>query len=325
MKAIVIGLGSMGKRRIRLLRQSFFSVELLGVDKSESRRKEAADLFEIEVFSELEDALAESCDCAFVCTAPLAHAEIISICLSAGLHVFSELNLVRDGYVENIRLAAKKQRTLFISSTMLYRPDIQYLIEYTKGKEPLIYTYHVGQYLPDWHPWESFNDFFVGDKRTGGCREILAIELPWLLRAFGEVAEISVKSLHASTLQLPYPDTYLIQMTHKSGALGQFLVDVLTRVPVRHFEAFGENLQLEWRGKPEEVWAGKPDYSAMKLVDLKNTAKRQSGYRDFIVEDAYSEEIAAFFNAIDGVRPTYNFEDDVRTLRLVDKIMGAEF
>ena len=45
---------------------------------------------------------------------------------------------------------------------------------------PVNYIYHIGQYLPDWHPWENYKNFFVGDKRTGGVREIFGIDLPWL-------------------------------------------------------------------------------------------------------------------------------------------------
>ena len=35
----------------------------------------------------------------------------------------------------------------------------------------------LGQYLPDWHPWESYKSFFVSNKKTNGCRELFAIEL----------------------------------------------------------------------------------------------------------------------------------------------------
>ncbi len=55
------------------------------------------------------------------------------------------------------------------------------------------YTYHVGQYLPDWHPWEDIKDFFVNDKRTNGNREILVRELPWLTETFGEVIDFKVE------------------------------------------------------------------------------------------------------------------------------------
>ncbi|MDE6927475.1 MAG: hypothetical protein K2P06_01985, partial [Muribaculaceae bacterium] len=66
------------------------------------------------------------------------------------------------------------------------------------------YIYHVGQYLPEWHPWENYQDFFVGDKRTNGCREIMAIEFPWLIETFGEIREVSVLHDKMSHLNIDY-------------------------------------------------------------------------------------------------------------------------
>ena len=40
---------------------------------------------------------------AFVCTSPLSHSAVISECIKKGLHIFTELNLVADGYLENIK------------------------------------------------------------------------------------------------------------------------------------------------------------------------------------------------------------------------------
>jgi len=327
MEAVVIGLGSMGKRRIRLLKQSFKSINIRGTDMSESRRQETFDTFGIPVYPTLEKALLTPCDYAFVCTAPLSHSRIILQCLSAGLHVFTELNLVSDDYDKMIRLAEEKEKILFLSSTFLYREDVNFLINrINKETASLSYTYHVGQYLPDWHPWESHKNFFVGEKRTGGCRELLAVELPWLLKAFGDIKAVSSHSYTMSSLELPYPDTVFVHTEHISGAIGQLLIDVVTRVPVRHFEVFGENLQLEWRGKPEDIWVTASDYNVMEKVDLKNEPQRQQGYRDFIVEDAYSEEIRVFFDFIQNkCKPKYTFEDDLRTLKVIDEILGAGY
>ena len=53
--------------------------------------------------------------------------EVIWVTLDNGLPVFTELNLVRDGYAENMAKAAEKQLPLFLSSTMLYRRETQYI------------------------------------------------------------------------------------------------------------------------------------------------------------------------------------------------------
>lgn len=112
MQAAVIGLGSMGQRRIRLIkqyaRQNETAIEIYGIDLSQERRKNCEAEWQIKTFGSLSEACdAAALDCVFISTSPLSHAAIIHDALSHGLHVFTELNLVSDGYDENIALSEK--------------------------------------------------------------------------------------------------------------------------------------------------------------------------------------------------------------------------
>ena len=156
MKVLIVGMGSMGKRRARLLKGMLPDVELCGVDASEQRCKEAQELG-IRPFSDLAQALTEHYDAALVCTAPLTHAAIIDTLLTAGLPVFTELNLVSDGYETLLKKAREKNLVLFLSSTMLYRAETQYIKQQVETfDKPVNYLYHIGQYLPEWRPWDSY-------------------------------------------------------------------------------------------------------------------------------------------------------------------------
>ena len=195
MKILVVGLGSMGKRRIGILRDICPDAQIIGVDRMPQRREESAEKFGITCCAELDDALKMGAKCAVISTSPLSHSGIINACLKSGVNVFTELNLVPDLYEENIRLAKEKNVVLFLSSTFLYRNETKYIIDkVNKAESPLNYIYHIGQYLPDWHTWESYKDYFVGDKRTNGCREIMAIDFPWLMDTFGDVKQMNVFS-----------------------------------------------------------------------------------------------------------------------------------
>ena len=57
MKFLVVGLGSMGKRRIRLLKSNYSNIELVGVDTKEDRKKEAEKLFNIKTYDNLDKAI----------------------------------------------------------------------------------------------------------------------------------------------------------------------------------------------------------------------------------------------------------------------------
>lgn len=98
-----------------------------------------------------------------------------------------------------------KGKVLFLSSTLLYRAEMLKIKEETnKIAGQINYIYHVGQYLPDWHPWENFKDYFVADKRTNGCRELFAIELPWLIDAFGKIKQTTAMKSKMSSLDIDY-------------------------------------------------------------------------------------------------------------------------
>lgn len=325
MRVVVIGLGSMGKRRIRLIRKYNKSIEIVGIDLSEERRKICSKEFNIETFDNLAEIISVyEINCAFICTAPLSHSELINCCLSEGMNVFTELNLISEGYDSNIALAKQKNLVLFMSSTFLFREEIKKIKTLVNGANcKLNYSYHIGQYLPDWHPWESYKDFFVGDKRTNGCREIFAIELPWLIDTFGEIEKVDVVKSKMSSLSIDYNDNYLVLVQHKSGHKGTLNVDVVSRKAVRNFEVFGEQLYLNWNGSPTGLYVYDYETKTDVNIQLYKEIDQLDNYSSFVVENAYSSEIICFFKAVtEGEIPVYNFEKDKYILEIIDRIEG---
>lgn len=323
MKFMIVGLGSMGKRRARLLKGLCPDAVLLGVDSQPQRREEAKALG-IAAFENIELAVKEKPEAALVCTAPLSHAGIIRALLERQLPVFTELNLVSDGYGELIKTAKEKNLPLFLSSTMLYREETQYIKKTVKNfASPVNYIYHIGQYLPDWHPWENYKNFFVGDKRTGGCREIFGIDLPWLLDAFGPAEPVCVQKRSVTRLDIGYPDSYMVTLLHQNGTLGMLAVDVASPKAVRSFECYGEGLHLFWEGNPKELYQFDLKSKQKIPVNTYGSVEHDSRYSDNIVENAYVDELANFLGVLQGTqKPRYSFEQDYETLRLIDRIEG---
>ncbi len=323
MRAAVIGLGSMGKRRIRLLRKYDPTIEVIGIDHKEERRASCEQEYGIETFENIREGFMQvKIDCAFVCTSPLSHCGIITLCLEHGVHVFTELNLVSDGYEKNIGLAREKQRVLFLSSTFLYREEIKKIKSLVSNHaSPLNYIYHIGQYLPDWHPWESYRDFFAGKKRSNGCREIFAIELPWLTETFGEIEAVITSKSRMSSLEIDYCDNYQVILRHASGCKGVLAVDVVSRKAVRNLEVIGEHIYLSWDGSPTGLYQYDYDVKKNRKIELYEEIDQLDQYSSFVVENAYMNEIIEFFHLIsDGGEQAYGFEKDRKTLSLIDRI-----
>lgn len=322
MNILVIGLGSMGKRRIRLLKELYPECVIWGVDGREERCDEAKILFNIQCCRSIKDVTDPfMIDFAFVCTSPLSHSTIITECLLNKWNVFTELNLVSDGYRENIELAKKNGCVLFLSSTFFYREEIKYIKEHVIQNIKWNYIYHIGQYLPDWHPWEDYRDFFVGNKKTNGCREILAIELPWITKVFGNVKAIHVLSDKMTGLKIDYNDNYLIQIEHENGNKGTLIVDVVSPVAVRRLEVYTEKRYIRWSGTPESLYEYDQTDNQLKLVKLSEKEEHEEGYSAFVIENAYKNEIQEFVNVVtNGKEQIYGLEEDFIILKLIDQI-----
>jgi predicted dehydrogenase len=323
MVVLVVGLGSMGRRRIRLLKRFDQVTDIIGVDSRKERRQKASEILDAHVCESIEEAVDKHPDieCAFVCTSPLSHTSIIKTALNHGFHVFTEINLVPDGYEDNLRLAKEKGKILFLSSTFFYREEIQYIRKKIAGKTRLNYVYHIGQYLPNWHPWENYKDFFVGDKRTNGCREIMAIELPWLIGTFGKVIDFNVVSDNITELNIQYKDNYMILLQHENGNKGTLIVDIVSPKAVRNLEIYGENVYYSWNGSPTTLEEFNQDTKLVEKVELYENVEHIEGYGSFITENAYQNEIKEFIDVVKGKRkPLYGFEEDLQVLRMIDKI-----
>lgn len=323
MKIVVIGLGSMGKRRIRLISEHK-DIELFGIDSQESRCAEVKGKFGIECYNSIDEACkAQNIEAAIISTSPLSHASIIKECLDHNLHIFTEINLVQDGYDENIALAKAKGKVLFLSSTFLYRKETQTIIKKVHAaKCSLNYIYHVGQYLPDWHPWESYNSYFISNPKTNGCREILAIDLPWIVTAFGPIKDVKVTKSKNTNLNISYNDSYLIIIEHETGINGCFAVDVVARKPYRHIDIYGESFQLSWGGTSDSLVEYDIDSKSENVIDIQNSSDHVDGYAKFITENQYREELNSYLRQIrdSSFTPFWSFEQDKQVLDWIDKI-----
>ncbi|MDT2820808.1 Gfo/Idh/MocA family oxidoreductase [Enterococcus devriesei] len=322
MKVGIIGLGSMGKRRLRLIQSNFKGIILCGIDTDKNRQEEVQNIYKIPTYDSLEKAKNQfNLDAVFVCTSPISHESIILEALSLNCDVFTEINLLNNYYSEAIKLANEKNKFLYLSSTFLKRKEIQYIQSKVNNRVDISYRYHVGQYLPDWHPWEDYRNFFVANKSTNGCREIFAIELPWIVKTFGKIKSFSVKSRKISTLDIDYPDNYNLLIEHENGVTGTLTVDIVSRVAKRELTVIGEKILLEWGGNPETLFDWSIEDSKMIKIELYDQINHDSNYSHTIIEDAYLDEIKEFFDVREKNGTfEYGFDQDNYVIDLINEI-----
>lgn len=319
-KILVIGYGSMGRRRIRLILRLLPKVEFICVDSNLIRQRQAAEKG-YKAYAVLEEGIAAEPDVAFVCTSPGNHAEIILRLINAGIHVFTELNLTSDKYDEIERIALEHNSIVFPSSTLIYKRQMEIFKKIVQKQiKPLTYIYHVGQYLPDWHPWESYKDFFIGNKSTNGVKEILAIQMPWLINVFGRIDDIQIMSQKCTELDIDFSDSLVISMKHNNGNIGVFAADVVARKPVTRLEIIGEDIHLFWEGHNDDLWKLNLETKELERIRVYETEEHTDGYSDNIAEEPYLDEIREFLNVLDGKHAEYSLKDDAYTLGIIERI-----
>ena len=323
-RTLLVGLGSMGRRRLRLLSRFFPSLSLAAVDSRADRRETVSCDFGCPVFESFEEALDRfSPSVLVVSTPPETHSFFLTEALRRGIHTFSELDLVEDGYDEILPFEEQGSPAIFLSSTMLYRGENRWIVEnHGMAGERKFYTYHVGQYLPDWHPWERYDQFFVGSVRTNAIRELLCIELPWLARSFGGMTEHRCIWSRTGSLSLPYPDTCHLLLRHANGTTGALTVDCVSRRAVRELRIDGEEGAIVWKGSSESLRFLAPSGEEIAPLGGEVEIERVEGYAEFISETPYLEELRSFFRLISGEQTErlYGYAEHREILSLVDEI-----
>jgi predicted dehydrogenase len=146
MKFLIVGLGSMGKRRIRNLKY-LKAGEIIGFDTMEARRKEAEEKYGIETFDDFEKANEEQPDAFIISTPPDLHVKYAMDAAKRNKHFFMEASVVNEGMDELIALCRNKRIVAAPSCTMRFQASIRKLKELVDCKvigKVLLFTHHSG-------------------------------------------------------------------------------------------------------------------------------------------------------------------------------------
>lgn len=324
MKALIVGLGSMGKRRIRNLKQLGIS-EITGYDVREDRKEYARATYGISTLDEFDWDAISGFDFVLICTPPDLHMEGAIECARRGKHFFTELNFVSDRLDELLDILESSQHEFVAapSCTLRYHPCVEKTRELL-GKEPfgkaLCFIHHFGEYLPYWHPWEPIQDFYVSQREMGGACDIVAFELEFLTWLFGDPITVTGFGSTTGALEVDIDDRFHFAIEFASGVTGSVLVDVLQRKPRRYFRIVSEYGTIIWddwdRQRLQLIYEQDPPKAVRDAVgheptfieeelDLSTEETDWSGSECEQIDFStimYLKEMTAFLDAVKGHR-----------------------
>jgi predicted dehydrogenase len=315
MKFLQIGLGSMGKRRVRCV-HALHAGEVIGFDPRADRRAEAEEAYGIRTVESFEEGMSADPDVLIISSPPNQHVEYGLAALQAGKPFFAEETVLLDPEELTPLIAASEQSHLLAapSCTMRFHPAVKEMRRVlTKGDigRPLSFNARCVSYLPGWHPWERVQDFYVRSRASGGGREMVIFELDWMEWLFGRVTMVVADVGKLSDIPADIDDTFHILCRFASGVRGCLTISVAYRVPVRAAEICGSEGQIIWDSRIHRVMT----YTA---ADGKWEHATEMASRDYSYDRMYIEELEHFLRALRG-EVTYmrSFRDVKRMLEVL--------
>lgn len=331
MKYLVIGLGSMGKRRVRNL-QALGIKDVAGFDTRADRRQEAHEKYGIPIFNDLEVAMKNFAPQVFmISTPPDLHMHYAYYAHEHGVSCFIEASVVDADKIKKLsRMVQDSGIIMAPSCTMRYFPGpkkIKELIRAGKIGKVLNFNYQTGQYLPDWHPWEDIGDFYVSKRETGGAREIVPFELTWLNDLFGKGTALACVKAKLSDMTADIDDIYHCILRYDSDVIANITVEVLSRPKAcRDMRIIGSEGEIVFSA----------DSNCVRYINTSMRAWEEFRFDEGTIENKYINpeepyiaEVKDFVTAVEGGDQSLfpnSLEDDyeiLETLHSLEKKAGA--
>lgn len=237
MRVLLTGLGSIGKRHARLLREHGREIELLAY-RSGGKTDESG----ITEYTDIQTALDAGPGVAFITNPTHLHVETALRCARADCHLFVEkpLSHTMEGLDE--LLAEVRDRNLITQMGCQLRFDpvlnrARELLESGRLGDPLSFRVTTGSYLPDWRPEQDYRQSYSADPdRGGGVVLDLIHELDYTYWLFGPPAQLSSELQYIDALDIDSEAIAKAILRTEDDLLGSIHLDYCRRQPQRKLE-----------------------------------------------------------------------------------------
>lgn len=310
MKIIVVGCGSIGRRHISNLVS--LGCEVIGVDLNEEYRNWVESNLKVKTHPDFLNAInSEKPDACWICTPPNTHIPLAKVAIENGLHVFVE-KPISDSPAD-IPALIKKADNLSLKVSVGYNlrfngglMKLKELLDSGRIGKPLYARILVGQYLPDWRPWQNYKNSYTAKKSMGGGIILDAShEIDYSRWFFGDAVKITCVAKKLSSLEVETEDNADIIIEFKSGVIANLHLDFIRRDYKRGCEIVGEKGSLDF------VFG-----DSITLYDAETREKTTINVEE-PPNEMYLRESKHFLNCISTRKPPLvGAEDGLRTLEI---------
>lgn len=292
-RALVVGLGSIGRRHLRLLREALPMSNIRVLRHSKCREPiEYAD----GCFHNLEAARDFAPELAVIASPAPFHLSTAKVLAEAGAHLLVEkpVSDTADGVADLITLCGARARVFQVGYNLRFLDTLQVFRDQIAAAQigtVQAVRCEIGQYLPEWRPDVDYRGTVSAQRILGGGVLLeLSHELDMLRWVFGEVEWLSAWTGRQGMLEIDVEDCAMLQMGFAAGHVAQVGMDFLRRDSTRTCTAIGAKGSLRWDAVTGQV----ARYDSQTGAWIALYAARP--HRDF----TYRVQIENFLASIDG-------------------------
>lgn len=256
-KILVVGLGSIGKRHVRIIQRLYPEI-LISVLRHKHCSEQESKALGINVcFTSDSEALSFQPDAAIISNPATMHLDIALKLANVGVHLLIEKPLADNsrGVDELITLCNKKNLVLTVAYNLRFLPSLIYFRE--KLRSDLIGELYsvraeVGQYLPSWRPDVDYRHTVSSKSKLGGGVLLeLSHEIDYLMWLFGSVNWVNAHVSKQSNLEVDVEDTAHLQIGFvrddgQNELIARLDMDFIRHDTVRSCTVIGDKGTLRW-------------------------------------------------------------------------------
>jgi predicted dehydrogenase len=260
-RILIIGLGSIGKRHLRIARELFPNADIRvlrhQVDIEVPEHSNG-------IFFSIDEALTFAPQIAVIASPAPFHVNTALVLAEFGVHLLIEkpLSASLNGVAKLIEVCERRQVVLLTGYNLRFLPSLQRYRDFL-GENIIGRVYSVrceiGQYLPSWRPDSDYRQGVSARRELGGGVLLeLSHEIDYLRWIFGEVDWVRATLGHQSRLEIDVEDVahLILGFTQESDGyqlIGSINLDFFRHDSTRFCTAIGEKGSLRWDGLLGEV------------------------------------------------------------------------
>lgn len=317
-RVLIVGLGSIGTRHARLVREVAPCVEVIAL-----RHQDYEGPLPVGIdhsVSSLAAALKLAPQAAVIATPASYHLDVALPLASASVHLLVEkpISNTTHGVSELIDVCRARSITLMTGYNLRFSPSLQRFREFLREKRVgsvLSIRAEVGQFLPSWRPDSDYRETVSAKAALGGGVLLeLSHEIDYLRWLFGEIEWVSAIQRKQSGLEIDVEDTahLILGFAHEPAAgpvIAAVSMDFIRHDTTRTCTVIGETGSLRWNVLTGTVEIFEQGGSSWK------TLFADASQRD----DSYLAEWRHFLACTaDGGPPIVSGYDGLAALRVVE-------